>query len=141
MKRIALLLRSVVLAAALLLVIGAVNNVGAAFTKGEGHAYYIGSASSVATVYESASALPAELIFIGVRGESAYMPGGDRAALEKQYSAELLFEERAGDTVNYYYYSPSFHSFIYINGFAVNMHIAVRGNDLSIGTPIIFGGY
>lgn len=141
MKRFALLLRSIVLAAALFLVICALNDVGAAFTKGEGHAYYIGSSSSQAAVYESARALPAGLVFSCVGGESAYMCGAERTALEEEYSATLLFEEKAGDTVNYYYYSPLFHTFIYINGFAVNLHIAVRGEKLCIGTPIIFGGY
>lgn len=140
MKRYALLFAEIILSAILLVVVCAMNGVGAAFEGGKNHVYYL-SSSSESTALVSENALPARLLYSSVGGESAAFTGATREEIEKEYSAVLVLEESAAGVNNYYYYSPLFSRFVYINGLAVNFHIAEDGELLVAGTPIIFGGY
>ena len=62
-------------------------------------------------------------------------------AQAERYGARLLFCERAGDVVNYYYSAPALGGGVWLEGAAVNLHVAVRGQGACIGSPLIFGGY
>jgi len=140
MKR-RLFLFSYILAAALLfIIVCAVCGVGSAFPYGKNHVYYF-SSSSQAAVYASDCAIPARALLINVDGESATLSGVTRAEIEKRYSAALVFCESAAGIDNYYYYSPYFYKSVNICGRIINLHIAERGDDICVGTPIIFGGY
>ncbi len=52
-----------------------------------------------------------------------------------------MFSERAAEVTNYYYYSPRLCGGVKIGGALVNLHVAVRGEGASVGSPLIFGGY
>lgn len=140
MKRCALLFIVFVLSFLLFVVVCAMNGVGAAFYKGENHVYYL-SSSSESKVVVSDNAIPALLLFSSVGGESVTLTDTERREIEKEYSASLVFKESAAGVNNYYYYSPRFSRFVYINGAAVNLHIVERDGEIRAGTPIIFGGY
>lgn len=139
MKKYFMLFAKIAAAVLLFIIVCAVNGVGAAFCEGAEHVYYFGASSQSGAV-ESDEALPANLIYAEVGGESATLEGVTIEEIEKKYSAVLEFEEYVSGVKNYYYYSPCFSRVAFIGGKAVNLHVAERGNVVRIGTPIIFGG-
>ena len=85
-------------------------------------------------LYEDENVLFADK-YAGVNSEALF------CALAEAYGARLLFCERAGDVTDCYYYSPRLGGCVYIGGYAVNLHIALRGEGGCVGSPLIFGGY
>jgi len=140
MKKYVKLFIEALAAVLLLVVVCAINGVGSAFCDGKNHVYYFKASSQGGAAY-SDEALPAEIIYAELGGESASFDGTTIEEIERKYSAVLLFEESASGVDNYYYYSPLFSRFAFIGGRAVNLHVAVRDNSVRVGTPIIFGGY
>ena len=59
----------------------------------------------------------------------------------RYYKAEVCFCERVGEVVSTYARSNRLGEGVTVEGKRVNLHIAVRGNAVAVGTPIIFGGY
>ena len=59
----------------------------------------------------------------------------------QKYQAEILFCEEAGGTLSYYGYVSAWSDGVWLYGRKVNLHVAVGEERLSVGTPIIFGGY
>ena len=113
-----------------------------AFGQAESYRFYLGASSS-ATSFSSDSPLKDKLTAAGIAGESAEYEGNRIAELKELFRARLLFQEEACGVVNYYLYSPLLGACVYLNGYAVNLHIAVKedGTRTAAGTPIIFGGY
>ncbi len=109
------------------------------FEPGLSYELYMGTSS--ADIVETASPALEKFLRPDVRGESTLYEGNVKAALEKKFSAKLLFTEEAAGVVNYYYYAPSLGHGIAINGHAVNLHIAVSAEMTKVGTPVIFGGF
>ena len=64
------------------------------------------------------------------------------SALER-YGAAVQFVEEVDGVTSYYCYSPYLARKVFLQGRAVNLHIAVRESDGAavVGTPIIFGGF
>lgn len=58
-----------------------------------------------------------------------------------EYAAELIFSENASGIQSYYFYSAELPYGILLNGRKVNLHVAIDGDMMSVGTPIIFGGF
>ena len=114
------------------------------FPGADSYLFYAHSASSQALVF-SASAEEAALVRASLadrRGESAhYADARDAFAQAERYGAQLLFVERAGGVVNYYYRAPALGGEVWLEGKAVNLQVAVRGEGAAIGYPLIFGGY
>lgn len=114
------------------------------FSGAESYQFYVGSQSSNARIVaaEGAAAAAVKLTLGGVTGESArYADARDAFAQAEALGARLCFCERAGDIVNYYYHTPRLRGGVEVGGMTVNLHVAVRGESASIGTPLIFGGY
>lgn len=63
------------------------------------------------------------------------------AALVKEKNAHLQKAEFSGGVESYYYYFSEGEECVRVSGLPVNLHIAVHGRFVSVGTPIIFGGY
>ena len=59
----------------------------------------------------------------------------------QKYQAEILFCEEAGGSLSYYGYVSAWSDGVWLYGRKVNLHVAVGEERLSVGTPIIFGGY
>jgi hypothetical protein len=79
-----------------------------------------------------------ESVMISVKGTDALLGN-----VLETYGATLQFMEEVDGIRSYYCYSPCLARKIFLQGRAVNLHIAVRGDDgvAVVGTPIIFGGF
>lgn len=62
-------------------------------------------------------------------------------ALAKNKGAELQRVEFVSGVESYYYFLANGGECVRVAGLPVNLHIAVRGSSVSVGAPIIFGGY
>ena len=61
--------------------------------------------------------------------------------ITQKYQAEILFCEEVNGIVSYYAYVSAWSDGVWLYGQKVNLHVAVGEDCLSVGTPIIFGGY
>ena len=108
------------------------------FAGGSGYEFSGGASSSAGiTVAENPVLYK---LFTPVAGESARYAGDRCEEIWEQFSARLLFTEEACGVVNYYLYSPRLGAGVVLNGFLVNLHIAVGEGQTAVGTPLIFGG-
>ena len=55
--------------------------------------------------------------------------------------AVVLWMEEVDGVTSYYAKSDKLQKSVLLSGTLVNLHIAVKGNEVVIGTPIIFGSY
>lgn len=100
---------------------------------------YIGSESSQAVIEDFGA-----LEFVnGIKGESCRVKAEnfDLDAVIKNYSAEIIKVERVAGTVSYYFFSPVFKNSVTIGGEKINLHIAVNNEQVTMGTPLIYGSY
>ena len=111
--------------------------------------YFLGSSSSQALQKSSLSFLD----ITSVKGECVYTTtdaytrgrclSKEEIAREivDKYAAEILFMEEVDGVSSYYAYTDAWADGVYIYGKKVNLHVAVGAKTLSVGSPIIFGGY
>ena len=103
--------------------------------------FYLQSPSSQAWIREELTLLNQFL----VKGESVVLPCENReetlAKIIEEYAAVLLFEECAGESVSYYFYTPEWTDGVTIDGVFVNLHVAFNGKQCAVGAPLIFGGF
>lgn len=114
------------------------------FAGAQSYLFYSHTASSQAEIVyaDAESAARVRRSLLGRTGESAvFARAEDALAQADAYGALLLFTESAGDVTNLYYYSPRLGACVYVAGYAVNLHIALRGEGGCVGSPLIFGGY
>ena len=57
------------------------------------------------------------------------------------YKAKKVSQSVVNGITNYYYYSPTLPRAVYIKNSKVNLHVAVEGDKVTVGTPLIFCGY
>ena len=110
------------------------------FERGESYEFYMGANSSSLTVRSKNPALD-KLLLPSVAGESVRYRGDRKDALLKKFRAEVLFEEEVDGVVNYYCHSPLLKKGVLLNGYTVNLHIALSKEQTAAGTPLIFGGF
>ena len=102
--------------------------------------YYLYSPSSNAQIKKDVSL--SDLPFIrGERVTLSNLSSEDLAPILARYSADVIKEEEFLGGVSYYCYSPQLKGGIVIGGEVVNLQIAIKGDSVVLGTPIIFGGY
>ena len=103
--------------------------------------YYVYSASSQAEISDG---LKPEEFFI-LEGESITYQTEDGSAfadeLVSRFRARVQSKESVCGVLSYYCYSPVLSSFVVVGGEKINLHIAVRENEVKVGTPLIFGGF
>ena len=106
--------------------------------------YYLYSASSTAKTQQSISVL--DLPF--VEGKSVCLTfeneGAAReyvAALIKKTGAYLQKSEFVGEVESHYFFSRKLGKTVAVSGLPVNLHIALSGKRVSVGSPLVFGGY
>lgn len=112
------------------------------FEGGERYTFYVGNTSKDCRVV-SCSADKAGLTRLtlqGVCGESATFPHLDIDEFLKSVNGEIMFEEPLDDSVNYYCKADLPYS-VELYEKTVNLHICVREDGVTVGSPIIFGGY
>lgn len=117
------------------------NSVALYKTAGE-RTFYLYSASSQSLMKTSLSLRDIPR----VRGESVcFSFQKDAEMLVKSifdaYGAEIAFTESACGVTSYYGYGTELDEPIFLNGKAINLHVAVTESRCAVGTPIIFGGF
>ncbi len=105
--------------------------------------FYVYSKSSQALAVEN---LRFEHLF-SVQGESVRFALGDKAGSEvvaeifARYQGAVCIEEEVDGVKSYYGYAPALGEYVAVGGQAVNLHVAIRGGECVVGSPIIFGGF
>ena len=61
--------------------------------------------------------------------------------ITQKYNAEVVFFEEVGGILSCYAYVADWSDGVWLYGKKVNLHVAVGEACLSVGTPIIFGGF
>lgn len=110
------------------------------FPKGERYELYLGESSSALCV-ETDTPFLDKLRLGGVRGESVRYNGDCAEELISRYHARVLHVETVCGVTNYYCYTPLLGNSVCVDGYGVNLHIAVSGAQTAAGTPLIFGGF
>ena len=102
---------------------------------------YIGSSSSTAKIitvgktdYPFMKRIKGESVKICANGFDAYQVFED-------YNAQIIFIETVGDTVCYYGYSKDIKYLEVIGGRKINLQVAITGNSVTVGSPIIYGSF
>lgn len=103
--------------------------------------YYLYSASSNAQTRETVDATEVFSVVGESKGYRTQNAEEFVSATLKSLRAEVLFFEEIGGVKSYYCYSPRMGKATILYGEPVNLHIAVQGNSVQIGSPVIFGGY
>lgn len=109
------------------------------FASGENYELYLGESSTAPFVSSQNPLL--DKFALNVRGESVRYSGDCYEQLKEQFRAELLFCETVCGVENRYLYSPLLGKTVTVNGYAVNLHVAVSAEQTAAGTPLIFGGF
>lgn len=79
----------------------------------------------------------------GYKGESVELCGGAETVeyIIEKYNAEVIFIEKVEDITVYYCYSPHFTVCERIGGKNINLQIAANREKVTVGCPVIYGGY
>ena len=112
------------------------------FPQGETRAeYYLYTPSSQAKRTPDLS--PQDALFLQGVGYEYQTDDGEVFAIKqvRALRATVLKTERVGNICSYYCYSPALGKTVTVLGLKVNLHIVVKGNDVKIGSPLVFGGY
>ena len=100
------------------------------------------SSSSAFTVCEYPTALKTKMT--GKYKAETVCVCSDEVSVEcllTDYKARFVKKETYPSGESRYYYSPKIPFYQIIDGFMVNIQVAVTGNKTYIGTPVIYGGY
>ena len=113
-----------------------------AFRGGDSYTFYLGNTSKNCRVVtaDGQSAQLTRLTLKDVCGESATYSSFDWQSYLNEIGGKVLFVEELDDSVNYYCEANLPYS-VKLYDKEVNLHICVKDSGITIGTPIIFGGY
>lgn len=106
--------------------------------------YYLYSASSSAKECSSLGLLDLPFVegkSVSLIFESETAAGEYVRGLVENTGAHLQKAEYMEGAVSYYLFSQWLGESVAVSGLPVNLHIAVCGRRVSVGSPIIFGGY
>ncbi len=112
------------------------------FEGGERYTFYVGNTSKNCRVVSCAAAEAGltRLTLQDVCGESATFSDLDIDGFLKSVNGKIMFTEEMSDSVNYYCTADLPYS-VNVKNFNINLHICVRKDGVTVGSPIIFGGY
>ncbi len=113
-----------------------------AFRGGNSYTFYLGDTSKNCRVVTASgnSAMIKRLTLTGVCGESATYSSFDWEAYLEEVNGKVIFCEELDDSVNYYCEADLPYS-VNLYGKSINLHVCVKESGVTVGTPIIFGGY
>lgn len=121
--------------------IGVINSKPVFLGKAERFELYVGSNSSTA---EIVCVDASDYSFIkDVKGES-FKTSDKNFNVESffdEYKADLVFVEEVNGVRSYYGYSTKIRYGKIINGKRINVHVAIAQNEITVGTPIIYGSF
>ncbi|MDE6691152.1 MAG: hypothetical protein K2K04_04195 [Clostridia bacterium] len=113
-----------------------------AFDGGERYTFYVGNTSKDCRVV-SCSAKEAALTRLtlqGVCGESATFSDFDFDEFLDSVNGSIVFVEVLDDSTNIYCTADLPYA-VELYGIPINLHICMREDSVTVGSPIIFGGY
>lgn len=112
------------------------------FSGGDSYRFYLGDTSLNCREVSvgGASAPLTRLLLVGVNGESATYQSLDIDEFIKSVNGEIIFTEEIDGSLNYYCKASLPYS-IELYGQEINLHICVKDDGVTVGSPIIFGGY
>ncbi len=61
--------------------------------------------------------------------------------LLEEYDGKILFTEETEGSTSYYCFTKNWTDGVWLNGYFVNLHIAVGKDTCSVGAPLIFGSF
>lgn len=113
-----------------------------AFNVGESYTFYVGNTSKDCRVVtcEADKASVTRLTLSGVCGESTTFSSIDLSEFLESVDGTVIFIEKLSDSINYYCQAKLPYS-VNLLGTEINLHICVKESGITVGTPIIFGGY
>ena len=113
-----------------------------AFDGGERYTFYVGDTSKDCRVVSCAASEAAltRLTLQEVCGESATFSTLDIDEFLDSVNGMIIFFEPLEDSINYYCTADLPYS-VELYGIPINLHICVREDGVTVGSPIIFGGY
>ena len=76
-----------------------------------------------------------------IYGESIVVDGLSVDAIFKEFDANIIKVEQVDNITCYYGYTSRLPYEIKLFGDKVNLHVAVDGDKIILGTPLIFGSY
>ena len=111
--------------------------------------YFLDSASSQGLRKEALSIsdltrVKGECVFteISTYNGGRYLTNEEIAVeIATRYGAEILITEEVDGVLSYYAYTQKWKDGLYIDDKKMNLHIAIGGGYLKVGTPIIFDGF
>ena len=103
--------------------------------------YYLYSASSQGARKTELSL--SDLVFLQGVSYEYQTETGEEFALEqiRRFRAVILLKEELGGSYSYYCYSPMLGKTVTLGEDKINLHIVVRGENVKMGSPLVFGGY
>ena len=112
------------------------------FDGGERSTFYVGNTSKDCRVVSCAASEAAltRLTLQDVCGESATFSTFDINGFLDSVNGMIIFIEPLEDSTNYYCTADLPYS-VELYGIPINLHICVREDSITVGSPIIFGGY
>ena len=113
-----------------------------AFDGGESYTFFLGDTSKDCKTVSCSggNAGFTRLTLRGVCGESATYASLDIEEFLQSVNGNIVFCERLEDSVNYYCTASLPYS-VTLYGREINLHVCIKENGVTVGTPIIFGGY
>ena len=113
-----------------------------AFDGGDKYTFYVGDTSKNCRVVTcpAGDAAITRLTLQKVCGESATFPSLDMQSFLESVNGEIIFTETLDDSVNYYCTAALPYA-VELYGKQINLHICVKSDSVTVGSPIIFGGY
>lgn len=114
------------------------GNAGSAYTF-----YYKQGNTGRIEICEARKAEETKARLKNIKGESlSYQT--DESEFERlisKYNIKVTFTEEAGKIKSAYGFSNKFNNFLYIDGKKINVQISYDNGYITIGTPVIFGGF
>ena len=113
-----------------------------AFGCGESYTFFVGDSSKDCRVVSCAASEAdfTRLTLRSVCGESTTYASLDLEKFLQSVDGQIVFSERLEDSVNYYCTASLPYS-VTLYGKQINLHVCVKESGVTVGTPIIFGGY
>ncbi|MGN0811897.1 MAG: hypothetical protein ACI4MQ_00095 [Candidatus Coproplasma sp.] len=112
------------------------------FFGGDSYRFYLGDTSlNCKEVFAEGERAPfTRLLLSNVNGESATYKSLDIERFLKNVGGRIIFTEEIDGAVNYYCKADLPYS-VELYGEEINLHICLKEDNVTVASPIIFGGY
>ena len=110
------------------------------FNGGDNYIFYCGTSSADCKEVRTDNAKFTRLFLQNICGESAEFEELNIEEFLSSVEGQVIFSESVAGITSYYCSANLPYSVI-LDGYEINLHIAVSQTRVKVGSPIIFGGY